>query len=130
MSLIRQILLRRVTDAHNDTPADAVRPFDADATGTAVSEGGGLLILEEFEHARQRGAKIYAELVGFGASQDTYSVTEPDPSGHSYSLAITKALAEAGVAPANVNLLVPHGLGIPSHDRAELAGLRKRLAIH
>ena len=59
-------------------------PFDADAAGMAHGEGGGLLILEELEHAKSRGAKIYAELVGFGASQDTYSVTEPDPSGHSY----------------------------------------------
>src|SRR5947209_7833098 len=125
MSLMRQILLKRATDSKNDSPETAVRPFDADATGTAVAEGGGLLILEEYEHAKQRGAKIYAELVGFGASQDTYSVTVPDPSGHSYSKAIAKALAEANVAPGEVNLLVPHGLGIPSHDRAELAGIQK-----
>lgn len=125
MSIIRQILLRRVTDACNDTPESAVRPFDADATGTAVGEGGGLFILEEYEHAKKRGAKIYAELVGFGASQDTYSVTVPDPSGHSYSKAISKALAEAKVSPSDVNLLIPHGLGIPSHDRAELAGIQK-----
>jgi len=124
MSLMRQILLRRVTEAHNDSPESAVRPFDADATGTAVAEGGGLFILEEFEQAKDRGARIYAEVVGFGASQDAYSVTNPDPSGHSYGKAISKALAEAGVAPAQVDLLVPHGLGIPSHDRAELAGLR------
>jgi 3-oxoacyl-[acyl-carrier-protein] synthase II len=125
MSIIRQILLRRATESCNDSPAEAVRPFDADATGTAVAEGGGLFILEEYELAKARGAKIYAELVGFGASQDTYSVTVPDPSGHSYSRAIIKALAEAGVSAADVNLLIPHGLGIPSHDRAELAGLKK-----
>lgn len=125
MSLIRQILLRRVTDCCNDSPETAVRPFDQDATGTAVSEGGGLFILEEYEHAKKRGARIYSELVGFGASQDTYSVTTPDPSGHSYGKAISKALAEARVAPSDVNLLIPHGLGIPSHDRAELAGMQK-----
>ena len=125
MSLMRQILLRRVTELHNDSPADAVRPFDADATGTAVAEGGGLLILEEYEHAKKRGARIYAELIGFGASQDTYSVTEPDPSGHSYGKAVGGALEDAGVGPKDVGLLVPHGLGIPSHDRAELAGLRR-----
>ena len=62
-------------------------------TGTAVAEGGGLFILEEYEHAKARGAKIYAELVGFGASQDTYSVTEPEPTGHSYGKAISKAMA-------------------------------------
>ena len=86
-----------MTESHNDSPDEAVRPFDADADGTAVAEGGGLLILEEYEHAKARGAKIYAELVGFGASQDTYSVTEPDPSGHSYANAITKALRDGGV---------------------------------
>jgi 3-oxoacyl-[acyl-carrier-protein] synthase II len=124
MSLMRQILLKRATDSMNDSPESAVRPFDADATGTAVAEGGGLFILEEFEHAKKRGAKIYAELVGFGASQDTYSVTEPDPSGRSYSKAITKALGDANVSAKQVNLLIPHGLGIPTHDRAELAGLK------
>jgi len=124
MSLVRQILLRRVTDEKNDSPETAVRPFDSDATGTAVAEGGGLFILEEYEHAKRRGAKIYAELVGFGASQDTYSVTEPDPSGHSYAKAISKAMKEAGVEADGVDLLVPHGLGIQSHDRAELAGLK------
>ena len=124
MSLVRQILLRRVTDSHNDSPETAVRPFDAEATGTAVAEGGGLFILEELEHAKKRGAKIYAELIGFGASQDSHSVTNPDPSGHSYGKAISKALADAKVEAKDVNLLIPHGLGIPSHDRAELAGLK------
>lgn len=124
MSLMRQILLRRATTSKNDSPSDAVRPFDADATGTAVAEGGGLFILEEYEQAKARGARIYAELVGFGASQDTYSVTVPDPSGHSYGKAISKALADARVDAKDVNLLIPHGLGIQSHDRAELAGLK------
>src|SRR4051794_16759502 len=98
MSLLRQILLKRVTESHNESPADAVRPFDAVATGTAVAEGGGLFILEEYEQAKRRGARIYAEVAGFGASQDTYSVTEPDPSGHSYAKAISKALDDADVA--------------------------------
>jgi 3-oxoacyl-[acyl-carrier-protein] synthase II len=125
MALMRQVLLKRVTTENNATPEQAVRPFDESATGTAVAEGGGLLILEEYEHATARGAKIYAEVVGFGASQDTYSVTTPDPSGHSYAKAIQKALAEANLPPAAVDLMVPCGLGIPSHDRAELAGLHK-----
>jgi 3-oxoacyl-[acyl-carrier-protein] synthase II len=124
MSIVRQILLRRVTDSHNDSPQSAVRPFDADATGTAVAEGGGLFILEELEHAKKRNAKIYAELVGFAASQDTHSVINPDPSGHSYGMAISKALRDAKVDPGDVDLLIPHGLGIPSHDRAELSGLK------
>jgi 3-oxoacyl-[acyl-carrier-protein] synthase II len=123
MSLIRHSLLRRLSESHNDSPAEAVRPFDADADGTAIAEGGGLLILEEFEHAKSRGAKLYAELAGFGASQDCYKITEPDPNGKSYANAIAKSLADAGVAAAEVGLIVPHGLGIASHDQAELTAL-------
>src|SRR5688572_5562247 len=123
MSHMRQILLKRCTETHNDAPETAVRPFDAEADGTATAEGGGLLILEEYEHAKARGAKIYAELVGFGASQDTHRITEPDPKGHSYGRAIANALKDADLPPTAVDLIVPCGLGIPSHDRAELAGL-------
>src|SRR5687768_5879477 len=123
MGVVRQVLLKRVTESCNDRPADAVRPFDEGATGTAIGEGGGLFILEEYEHAKSRGAKVCAELAGFGASQDTHTVTEPEPSGHSYAKAIQKALADANLPPAAVNLLVPHGIGIPKHDRAELSGL-------
>ena len=124
MGLMRQNLLKRVSQ-NNDAPAAAVRPFDAEATGTAIGEGGGLLILEEYERAKARGAKIYAELVGFGASQDTYDVTRPDPSGHSYSKAIGKALADAKASADQVDAIVPHGLGIADFDAAELAGLAR-----
>ncbi len=123
MGLIRHAMLHRLCETGNDAPADAVRPFDADAAGTAHGEGGGLLILEEYEHAKARGAKIYAELVGFGASQDTYSVTEPDPTGQSYGKAISKALADANLPPAAVDLMIPCGLGIRAYDQAELNGL-------
>jgi 3-oxoacyl-[acyl-carrier-protein] synthase II len=123
MGLMRQCLLKRVNVTSNDTPEGAVRPFDASAAGSVLGEGGGLFILEEYEHATRRGAKIYAEVVGFGASQDTHKITEPTPTGYSYSKAIQKALADANLPPAAVDLLIPHGLGIPSHDRAELSGL-------
>jgi 3-oxoacyl-[acyl-carrier-protein] synthase II len=122
MGLIRHCLLNRLT-TQNEVPGEAVKPFDKDASGTAIGEGGGLLILEEYERAKARGAKIYAELVGFAASQDTYKITEPSPTGHSYGKAIQKALADANLPPAAVNLIVPNGLGIASHDRAELTGL-------
>ena len=123
MGLIRQCLLNRVSTKHNDSPTDAVRPFDPQATGTAVGEGGGLFILEEYERAVARGAKIYCELAGFGASQDTYRVTDPSPDGSSYAKAIGSALRDANISPAAVDLLVPNGLGILTHDRAELNGL-------
>jgi 3-oxoacyl-[acyl-carrier-protein] synthase II len=125
MGMVRHGLLRRLNESNNDTPERAMRPFDADAAGMVHGEGGGLLILEEFEHARARGAKVYAELVGFGASQDTFNITEPDPSGHSYGRAIGKALADANLPPAAVDLLIPCGLGIPAFDNAELNGLKQ-----
>ena len=125
MGLMRQQLLGRLNESHNDDPDAAVRPFDADARGTVFGEGGGLLILEELEHAKKRGARIYAELVGFAASQDAHSVTEPDPTGHSYGKAIENALRDAKLSPRDVDLLVPHGLGIAAFDRAELKGLNK-----
>ena len=124
MGLIRQCLLKRVNTSANDAPQRAVRPFDATAAGTAVGEGGGLLILEERERAKARGARIYAELAGFAASQDTHSVVDPDPTGRSYAAALRRAMKEANVAPSDVDCLVPNGLGIASHDAAELAGLR------
>jgi 3-oxoacyl-[acyl-carrier-protein] synthase II len=123
MGLLRQELLERVNVTHNDSPAEAVRPFDAEAEGTVLADGCGLLILEEMERAKARGAKIYGELIGFGASQDAYRVREPDPSGRSYGNAIIHALKEAKVSPGEVGLMVPSGLGIVGHDRAELAGL-------
>ncbi|HEX2971983.1 MAG TPA: beta-ketoacyl synthase N-terminal-like domain-containing protein [Tepidisphaeraceae bacterium] len=127
MGLIRQCLLKRVTEQCNDAPERACRPFDADATGMVLSEGSGLLILEEYEHAKARGARMYAEVAGFGASQDTYKVTEPDPSGHSYGKALSKAMADAGVSAQDVGCFIPHGLGIPRFDQAELAGLQAAL---
>jgi 3-oxoacyl-[acyl-carrier-protein] synthase II len=124
MGIIRQSLLHRLTETSNDHPDQSVRPFDTGASGTVAGEGGGLFILEEFERAKKRGAKIYAELVGFAASQDAYSVTEPDPTGHSYGKAIANALKDAKLSPADVDVLVPHGLGIPAFDRSELKGLQ------
>jgi 3-oxoacyl-[acyl-carrier-protein] synthase II len=127
MGILRQTLNKRLNETSNDAPAETIRPFDADAAGTALGEGGGLLILEEYERAKARGVKIYAEVVGFAASQDSYRVTDPEPSGHSYAKAITNALKDAKISADQIDLLVPHGLGIPSHDRAELAGLRLAL---
>ena len=124
MGMIRHQLLGRLNPSANESPAGAVRPFDADASGSVLGEGGGLLVLEEYEHAKARGAKIYAELVGFGASQDAYSPTEPDPSGRTYGRAILSALSDAKLAAADVDLIVPHGQGIKAFDEAEVKGLR------
>lgn len=123
LGLVRQILLKRLAIVNNADPSAALRPFDADASGSVLGEGGGLLILEELSHALHRGAKIYAELSGFGASQDVSGLSEPEPSGRTYGRAIQSALDDARASPADVDLLMPFGEGIPAHDRAELRGL-------
>jgi 3-oxoacyl-[acyl-carrier-protein] synthase II len=130
MGIMRQQLLHRLTDRFNDRPHESVRPFDTAASGTVYGEGGGLLILEELEHARARNATIYAELVGFGATQDTYSVTEPDPAGYCYNRAIARAMVDANVVPSDIDLLVPHAIGHAKGDRAELQALRDIFGVH
>jgi 3-oxoacyl-[acyl-carrier-protein] synthase II len=125
MAFMRQTLLKRLNPCANDKPETALRPFAADAAGSVVGEGGGLLILEDYERAKARNGKIYAEVAGFGASQDAYSISDPDPSGRAYAAAISKALDDAKVKAADVNCLIPCGSGQPKHDAAELAGLEK-----
>lgn len=127
MGLMRQELLNRLNSTANSSPTEAVRPFDAEARGSVYGEGGGLLILEEYEHAKKRGAKMYAEVVGFAASQDTYSVTEPDPSGRSYAKAVEKALKDGKLSTADIDLFIPNGIGLSGSDHAELNGLRMAL---
>lgn len=123
MGIMRQQLLGKLNNSNNESPKDAVKPFDVKANGSVFGEGGGLLVLEEYEHAKARGATIYAELAGFGASQDTYSNVEPDPTGYCYGRALAKSLLDADVVPSDVDLIVPHGLGIAKFDQAELNGM-------
>lgn len=127
MGLMRQALLNRLSTSHNDSPETACRPFDASRDGTVISEGGGLLILEEYEHARQRGARIYAEVVGFGASTNTHSWSEPCPEGKGIALAVNKAMDDAGVSADDVNLIGTFGAGLVAHDLSEARGLRRAL---
>ena len=119
MGTMRQQLLGRLTRG------DGVRPFDQAADGCAAAEGGALLIVEELEHAKSRGATIYAEVAGFGSSQDTYDPALPDPEGKAYAAACRAALREANADPADVSAIFPHGLGIPHHDASEVAGLHR-----
>ncbi|HEX8324477.1 MAG TPA: beta-ketoacyl synthase N-terminal-like domain-containing protein [Tepidisphaeraceae bacterium] len=130
MGQMRQQLLHRLNTTANDDPAHAVRPFDDAAAGTVIGEGGGLLILEEYEHAKARGATIYAEVAGFAASQDVYSVIETDPSGYSYGRALQNAMKDAGVSPADVDVLIPNGTGIAKADAAELKGIHSAFGAH
>jgi 3-oxoacyl-[acyl-carrier-protein] synthase II len=126
MGLMRQELLNRLS-LRNDTPGKACRPFDASRDGGVISEGGGLIILEEFEHARARGARIYAEVAGFGASCNSHSWSEPHPQGVGIALAIKKAMADASVAPEGIDLVGTFGSGIVAHDLSEARGIRAAL---
>lgn len=133
MAFYRQMLTGRLTATHNDAPAGAVRPFDAAADGTAIGEGGGLIILEADQTARQRGASIHAELIGFGAGHSinrSAVATEPEPDGRGIANAIRAALRDANLAPEAIDLIVPFGGGIPAYDRAEAAALKTVFGQH
>jgi len=123
MGLMRQSLLKRLSTTHNDDPENACRPFDTKRDGAVISEGGGLLILEELEHARARGAKIYCEVTGFGASSNTNSWSEPDPTGDGIALAIHKAIDDAKLSPDKIDLIGTFGIGTVAHDLSEAKGI-------
>jgi len=123
MGLMRQSLLKRLVTDRNDRPETACRPFDADGGGTVISEGGGLLILEDLEHALARGARIYAEVVGFGASSSR-DWRRPDPDGAGIALAMDKAMHDAGVTADQIDLVAAFGCGIRDHDRSEARAIR------
>ncbi len=127
MGLLRQTLLKRLSAAGNDDPAAAVRPFDAAHDGTALGEGGGLIILEDLQRARERGATIYAELVGFGAACDPQGIDVERPNAGGLDLAIGKALADAGISADDVDCVLAHGTGVPAEDAAETAAWTRAL---
>ncbi len=109
----------------NDDPATASRPFDKDREGFVLGEGGATLILEEYEHARKRGAKIYAELVGGGMTADAHHITAPHPEGLGASAVMKNTLSDAGLSPEDVDYLNVHGTSTPLGDIAELKAIGK-----
>ncbi|HUU58535.1 MAG TPA: beta-ketoacyl synthase N-terminal-like domain-containing protein [Phycisphaerae bacterium] len=127
MGLLRQHLLKRLCTSRNDRPDEACRPFDADHDGTVVAEGGGLLILEDLARAESRGARVYAELAGFGAACDPAAVDKEKPTVGSLDLAAAKAIADAGIGPEDVDVIVAHGTGVPAEDALEAAAWQAAL---
>lgn len=109
----------------NDDPTTASRPYDLNRDGFVLGEGSGALILEELEHAKARGAKIYAEIVGMGASGDAYHMTAPHPDGLGASLVMESALEEAGITPDQVQYINTHGTSTPLGDPQEIKAIQK-----
>ena len=116
--------------SRNDAPEKASRPFDRDRDGFVMAEGSGILVLEEYEHALARGATIYAEIAGFGATCDAHHLTAPDPEGMWVAKAIELALRDAGLTPSDIDYVSAHGTATPLNDPIETKAIKHAFGEH
>ncbi len=119
--------LLHLLSTENEQPAQACRPFDATRQGTVLGEGAAFMVLEDEDHATRRGARVYAEVLGYGSSLDAYRVTDPEPTGRGAVHSMTRALRDAGLAPGQIDAVNAHGTGTPKNDVAETRAIKQVL---
>ena len=121
---------RALSDSHNEEPEKASRPWDVDRDGFVLGDGAGVIVLESYTHAKNRNARIYCELSGFGMSADAYHMTQPSPGGEGAARCMGNALTDSGLSPEDVDYINAHGTSTPSGDKAESDAIKKVFGRH